>query len=125
MALREQLDPASLARALSPKGGFTDPYLRAALKRLGELSPDGTLTLVDGTRFRATIPIELSAAASQAGEVQGYLALLRQFVTELEPADDRREALRGLVAPELGVASFDEIVSAAELREQHCLARAD
>ena len=124
-ALREQLEPASLARALSPKGGFTDPYLRAALKRLGELSPDGTLTLVDGTRFRAAIPIELSAAASQAGDVQDYLVLLRQFVAELEPAADRRESLRGLIAPELGVASFDEIVRVAELREQRCLARAD
>jgi hypothetical protein len=124
-ALREKLEPSALTRALAPKGSFSDPYLRAALKRLGELSPDGTLTLVDGTRFRPTVPIELSAAASQSGEVQGYLAMLRQLVAELEPPADRREALRGLIAPEIGAASFDEIVSAAELREQQCLARAD
>ncbi len=123
-ALHEKLEPAALSRALAPKGGFSDPYLRAALKRLGELSPAGTLALADGTRFRPTIPIELSAAASQAGEVQGYLVMLRELVSELEPEADRREALRGLIAPELGAASFDEIVSAAELREQQCLARA-
>ena len=123
-ALHERLEPSALARALAPTGGFTDPYLRAALKRLGELSPDGTLPLADGTRFRATVPIELSAAASQAGEVQGYLALLRQFVAGLEPESDRRESLRGLIAPELGAASFDEIMTAAELRERQCLARA-
>ncbi len=124
-ALREQLDPSALARALSPRGGFTDPYLRAALKRLGELSPDGTLSLVDGTRFRPTIPIELSAAASQSGEVKGYLVMLRRFIAELEPESDRRESLRGLIAPEIGVASFDEMVTTAELREERCLARAD
>ncbi len=123
-ALHERLEPSALARALAPTGGFTDPYLRAALKRLGELSPDGTLTLVDGTRYRPTVPIELSAAASQAGEVQGYLAMLRQFVAGLEPEPDRRESLRGLIAPELGAASFDEIMKAAEQREQQCLARA-
>ena len=124
-ALHEQLDPSALARALAPGGGFADPYLRAALKRLGELSPDGELTLVDGTRFRAAIPIELSAAASQAAEVKGYLVLLREFVSGLELPSDRRESLRGLIAPELGVASFDTVMDAAELREQRCLARAD
>jgi hypothetical protein len=124
-ALREQLDPSALARALAPTGGFTDPYLRAALKRLGEISPDGELALVDGSRFRASIPIELSAAASQADEVRGYLAMLRRFVAELEPESDRRESLRGLIAPELGVAGFDTVMNAAELREQQCLARAN
>jgi hypothetical protein len=125
VALRGQLDASALARALTPRGGFADPYLRAALKRLGELSPDGELVLVDGTRYRASVPIELSAAASQAAEVEGYLAMLRSFVTELEPAPDRRESLRGLIAPELGVARFDAAMEGAELREQQCLARAD
>jgi hypothetical protein len=123
-SLHEQLDPSALARALAPSGGFSDPYLRAALKRLGELSPDGELTLLDGTRFHAAIPIELSAAASQAAEVKGYLVLLREFVARLEPASDRRESLRGLIAPELGVASFAAVMDKAELREQTCLARA-
>ena len=123
-SLHEQLDPSALARALAPSGGFADPYLRAALKRLGELSPDGELTLADGTRFRAAIPIELSAAASQAAEVKGYLALLREFIAGLEPPSDRRESLRGLIAPELGVQDFDAVMDAAEQRERSCLARA-
>jgi hypothetical protein len=124
-ALRDKLDASALARALTPKGGFADPYLRAALKRLGEISPSGTLVLVDGTQFRASVPIELSAAASQAGEVRGYLALLHRFVAELEPPSDRREALRGLIAPELGVAEFGSILDAAEGRAQTCFARAN
>ena len=37
--LHSQLDPSALARALTPQGSFQDPYLRAALKRLGEVSP--------------------------------------------------------------------------------------
>jgi hypothetical protein len=81
--------------------------------------------LVDGTRFKAAAAIELSAAASQAGEVRGYLALLRSFVAELEPPADRRESLRGLIAPELGVSGFGAVLDAAEQRERQCLARAD
>ena len=123
-SLHEQLDPSALSRALSPSGSFTDPYLRAALKRLGELSPDGELTLADGTRFRASVPIELSAAAAQAADVKGYLALLREFVARLEAPSDRRESLRGLIAPELGVAQFNGVMDAAEQRERTCLARA-
>lgn len=121
--LREALDHAALARALAPTGAFTDPYLRAALRRLGELSPDGVVTLVDGTRYRTATPLELSAAAAQAAEVRGYLALLRAFVTKLEPAY-RRGGLRGLIAPERPPDAFDAAVDAAELREQRCNAGA-
>lgn len=121
-ALRAELDPASLARALAAKGSFTDPYLRAAMRRLGELSPGGFVTLSDGTRYRVSVPIELMAAGSQAHEVQGYLALLRAFVAELEPVDHRHETLRGLVAPEVASARFEQILSAAEAREQTCRA---
>ena len=63
-ALRESLDPAALARALSPNGSYTDRYLRAALKRLGELSPGGVLHLADGSEFQSQPPIELTAAAA-------------------------------------------------------------
>lgn len=119
--LRAELDPAALARALSAQGAFTDPYLRAAMRRLGEISPDGTVRLADGTRFVVSAPIELMAAANQAHEVEGYLALLRRFVEELEPPDHRRETLRGLVAPEVGGARFDQILDAADARERACL----
>lgn len=122
--LRENLEPADLARALTPSGAFTDPYLRAAMKRLGEVSPGGTVVLADGTTYRPEFPIELSAASSQAAEVQGYLALLRRFVMELEAAPYRRETLRGLLAPEMGPSDFDAIVDASEAAERACLASA-
>ncbi len=122
-SMREQLDPAELARALAPRGSFTDPYLRAALKRLGELSPDGSVVLNDGTRYRVALPIELSAAWNQASEVRGYLALLRSFVAELESPAHRTPTLRGLVAPEVGAKRFQAILDTAEKREHSCRAK--
>jgi hypothetical protein len=118
--LREQLDASALARALTPHGSFQDPYLRAALKRLGELSPGGQVTLVDGTKYRTSIPLELSAASSQAGDVLGYLAMLRSFVTELEAAPYRRATLRGLVAPEVGHEEWERMIDRSEAAEQRC-----
>jgi hypothetical protein len=79
--------------------------------------------MADGTRDRTSIPLELAAASSQAADVQGYLALLRQFVAELEPAPYRRETLRGLIAPEVAPQRFDAMMSAAEDAERTCLAR--
>lgn len=122
-ALREQLDVAALSRALAPAGSFTDPYLREAMKRLGQLSPRGVVTLTDGSEFRTSAPIELMAASNQSAEAVGYLAMLRKFVDELEPPEIRRQTLRGLVAPELGAARFGAIANAAESRERSCLAR--
>lgn len=122
--LRQRLEPAALARALVPKGAFTDPFLRAAMKRLGEVSPEGVVSLVDGSRFRVAAPIELAAAVTRASEAIGYLALLRQMVAELEPTDYRRATLRGLIAPELGSSLFDAILDAAEASERGCLAGA-
>ena len=119
-ALREGLDPEALTRALSPRGLFVDPYLRAALRRLGEVSPGGAIALLDGTRYRPDVPLELAAAASEPAQAKGYLALLRAFVAELEEPAYRREALRGLVAPELPRPAFDAVADAAEAREQAC-----
>ena len=123
-ALREELDPASLSRALGAKGVFTDPFLRAAMKRLGEVSPNGVVTLVDGGTFQVSIPLELAAASTEAGQARGYMALLRRFVQELEPPSYRRSTLRGLVAPELGASSFNAVMATAETREAECLASA-
>jgi len=122
--LREQLEPAALARALAPQGAFTDAYLRAAMKRLGEVSPGGAVVLIDGTTYRTSIPLELVAAVSQAAEAKGYLALLRHFVEELEPPLYRRGTLRGLIAPEVSPAGFETMMDEAEAAEQRCLARA-
>jgi len=118
--LREGLDPERLTRALSPRGAFTDAYLRAALRRLGEVSPGGAIELRDGTRYRPDVPLELAAAASEPAQAKGYLALLRRFAAELEAEPWRREALHGLVAPELPRAVFEAALSAAEAAESAC-----
>ncbi|UCE86522.1 MAG: hypothetical protein JSU66_01935 [Deltaproteobacteria bacterium] len=119
-ALRAELEPSALSRALAPTGKFTDPYLRAAMKRLGEVSPRGVIALVDDTLYRPAAPIELSAAMSQAAQARGYLALLRTFVAGLEAPEHRSETLRSLVAPEVSSAAFGEIVDRAEARERNC-----
>lgn len=121
-ALRESLEDAALARALAPDGRFTDPYLRAAMKRLGEVSPEGDIRLVDGSRFRPESGIELTAAMTQAAQARGYLALLRAFVAGLEEEPYRRATLRGLIAPELGADAFARKLERAEARERRCRA---
>ena len=74
----------------------------------------------DGSRFDVSLPIELMAASSQPGEAMGYIALLRQFVAELEPPPYRRSVLRGLIAPELSPERFDAILDSAERAEASC-----
>jgi hypothetical protein len=118
-ALREQLDAEALARALAPRGTFTDPYLRAAMKRLAELSPGGRVQMLDGSAYTSS-PIELSAAMGQAAQARGYLALLRAFVREIEAQDGRRDTLRGLIAPEVSPKAFADALGVAERREAGC-----
>jgi len=117
--LRKRLDPTDLARALSPRGDFTDPYLKTALRRLGEVS-GGSIRMEDGTAYRSSAPLELSAAATQAGSAKGFLALLRAWVYALEEPDHRAIALRSLVAPELDPAKFASALGAANAAEQSC-----
>jgi hypothetical protein len=118
-ALRKRLDPSDLARALSPRGDFTDAYLRTALRRLGEVS-GGTIHMADGTSYRSSSPIELSAAQSQAASAKGFLALLRAWVRNVEAPAQRSEALRSLVAPELDTKQFDAALGAADAAERSC-----
>jgi hypothetical protein len=122
-ALRAELDPGALSRALSPKGAFTDPYLRAAMKRLGEISPGGSVTLLDGSQLRTEVPLELAAATSQGSQVKGYLAVLRSFAQQLEPSHPE-PVLRSMVAPELDPAQFTASLTAAADSEQVCRAQA-
>jgi hypothetical protein len=119
-SLRQSLDREALARALAPRGDFTDPYLRAALKRLGEVSPGGAIQLEDGARYRPGVPLELAAAASQAASARGYLALLRQWVRLLEPEPYHAEALRSLIAPEMQPAEFARALARARAAEASC-----
>ncbi len=120
--LREELDPGALSRALTPRGAFTDRYLRAAMRRLGEVTPRHAVKFEGGGSYDPTVPIELEAALSQAHGATGYLALLRRFVAELEPPEYRSETLRSLIAPELDPAQFGELLEAAEQSERTCLA---
>jgi len=121
-SLRQSLDTASLSRALAPRGAFTDPYLRAAMKRLGEVSPGARIAMLDGSRFDPARPIELHAAQSQPAEAKGYLALLRTLVDALEPEGQRARALRSLLAPEMSPARFDAALARAEAAQRACAA---
>jgi hypothetical protein len=118
--LRKTLDAEALSRALAPSGAFTDPFLRAAMKRLGEVSPGGAVILVDGTRLDTRSQLELTAAMGQAAQAKGYLALLRSFVRELEEGEGAGEGLRSLVAPETSPAEFARTLAQAEALESAC-----
>ncbi len=120
--LRARLAPGALAQALTTMSPISK-HLRAAMRRLGELSPDGHVTLLDGTRYRTANGIELAAALSQAGQVRGYLAILRAFVAQLESGDARIETLRGVIAPELPPDRFGRVVQAGRDAEAACRAR--
>ncbi len=119
-ALREGLEPAALTRALTPSGRFVDPYLRAAMRRLGQVSPGGHVELLDGTRLLTEVPLQLAAAQNDAAQARGYLALLRRLVALLETGDERPAVLRGLVAPELSAARFADALAAATTAERSC-----
>jgi len=118
--LREELDPEDLARALSPRGEFTDPVLRASMRRLGEISPAGSVKLVDGATYKTAVPIELAAALSQASQVRGFLALLRELTRELDRSLQWKVAFQGLVAPEVPRESFSRMLQSAEQAERAC-----
>ncbi len=121
--LRDELDPGSLARALRPNGSFTDPYLRAAMRRMGDLSVDNSVGFVDGTQLRPESPIELEMAMSNSGGARGFLVLLRSFVAGLEvERRERVESLRSLLAPELRLEEFTKFLSRAQAQEEECRA---
>jgi hypothetical protein len=121
-ALRGELEAGALARALRPSGSFTDRFLRAAMRRLGELSPEGSVEFSDSTRLDVEDPIELEMAMSAAAGAYGYLALLRSFSAEMEADENfQREALRSLVAPELAPRIFAEVLSRSEKKEKDCV----
>ena len=121
-SLREALDSGPLARALRPDGSFTDRYTRAAMRRLGELSPNGSVELVDGSRLRPGNPLELEMAMSNAADARGFLALLRAFSSVLESDEAvRAESLRSLLAPEMVSSRFVQILNSAQGRERACV----
>ncbi len=121
--LREGLTIDALDRALSPRGEFTDPYLQAAMKRLGEVSPGKRIEMQDGSRLDSGNVLELTLALSQPAQAKGYLALLRSFVSHLEGQNEWRSTLRGLIAPEVGATTFKEMLDRAAARERSCMLR--
>lgn len=120
--LRDELDSGSLNRALAPEGAFTDRYIRAAMRRLGEVVPGGVVKFTDGTKYSPTIPIELEVSLNQASRAEGFLALLRQFVFDLEVEQYQLETFRSLIAPELDSATFEVVMTKANAARDQCLA---
>jgi hypothetical protein len=118
--MREQLDPGALNRALAPDGSFTDRYVRAAMRRLGELTPGGTVSFTDGSQYNPTVPIELEVSLNQAAQAQGFLALLRTFVYDVEDEEYRAETYRSLIAPELDPSRFEVVLQKANAAQTEC-----
>jgi hypothetical protein len=114
--LRERLGEAAIADALRPSGGITDLYRREAMLRLGRYR-DGTVRTEAGETLRTGSSLELALALQSAATVEGYLAMLGALArSEPQPAD----ALRSLIAPQLGAAEFAPIYDAAEAVRSSC-----
>ena len=120
--LRNQLDAGALNRALAPQGAFTDRYVRAAMRRLGEVTPGGVVSFTDGSKYSPEVPIELEVSLNQAAEAEGFLALLRTFVNDLEDERYRSETFRSLIAPELDSSSFEVVLEKANVAQASCAA---
>ena len=120
--MREQLDPGALNRALAPQGAFTDRYVRAAMRRLGEVTPGGVVGFADGSKYSPAVAIELEVSLNQAAGAQGFLALLRTFVYHLENQEYQAETYRSLIAPELDSTTFDVVLDKANAAQASCLA---
>jgi hypothetical protein len=120
-AIRDQLDSGALNRALAPQGAFTDRYIRAAMRRLGEVTPNGVVKFTNGSKYSPSVPIELEVSLNQAAQAEGFLALLRKFVFDLESDEYRLETYRSLIAPELDSATFDIVIAKADAATSECL----
>ncbi|MDE0884519.1 MAG: hypothetical protein OSB70_03180 [Myxococcota bacterium] len=121
-SIREQLDSGDLARALRPSGSFTDRYVRAAMRRMGELSPGGGVEFVDGSQLHPVSSLELEMALGNAAGAKGFLSLLWAFANKIESTEEARvESLRSLLAPQMTASRFLEILNSAREREQSCL----
>lgn len=121
--LRGELGVAALDRALVSGASHPARFLKAGMRRLGELSPGGAIHMLDGSRYRASHPIELAAAVGQPGSAIGFLSLLRTFTDGMEPEPLRRVTLHSLLAPELEHSRFDTALGIAERRERICAER--
>jgi hypothetical protein len=96
--------------------------VRAAMRRLGEVTPGGAVAFTDGSKYSPEVPIELEVSLNQAAQAQGFLSLLKKFVYDLEEESYRAESYRSLIAPELDSASFDVVLEQAEAARARCMA---
>jgi len=96
--------------------------VRAAMRRLGEVTPGGTVDFTDGSKYRPSVPIELEVSLNQAAQATGFLSLLRAFVERLEREEYRVETYRSLIAPELDSASFEIVLDTASSAQADCRA---
>ena len=93
----------------APAGDRVEVALAEELQLLLELADPRVLDLqqlggVDTLEENVAViqfPIELSAAASQASNADGYLSLLREFIREVEEEEHRAGTYRALIAPEV------------------------
>jgi hypothetical protein len=119
-SMRDQLAPGALSRALAPQGDFTDRYVRASMRRLGEVTPGGVVSFTGGSKYSPAVPIELEVSLNQAAGAQGFLALLRSFVFDLEGEGYQVDTYRSLIAPEIDSSSFDVVLEKAQASEASC-----
>ncbi len=119
-ALRVELSDRELSGLL---GRDDHPYratLRAALRRLAELSPDRTLHTTGGTALVSGSPLEFELAWSRSAEIDGYLRWLHDVAQRIEPEDEGTRAFRSMVAPGWEVGRFDRLLASARTGLEQC-----
>ena len=121
-ALRDALTDRELAGRL---GRDDHPYratLRAALRRLAEVSPDAVLHTVHGEQIAPASPLEFELAWSRSAEIEGYLGWLGVLAERLDPDDRGALALRSLIAPDWSAARFHALLASAQSARESCRA---
>ncbi len=118
--LRSELDERALLQSLGRDDHAERAALRAALRRMTEVTKERTLQLLSGTRLRAASPLEFELAWTRRTEVQGYLDWLHDFAALVEPDDAGSRAFRGLVAPTWRPSAFDELLHTALRERDRC-----
>jgi hypothetical protein len=119
-ALRDALSERELSGLL---GRDDHPYratLRAALRRLAAVSPEGSLHTVHGETIVPGTPLEFELAWSRSAEIEGYLSWLASLSERLEPEDGGALALRSLLAPSWSPGRFDGLLDTARSARRSC-----
>jgi hypothetical protein len=121
--LRASVGGDAIARALAVEHSLSRWLVAPALLRVGELSPPGALTLVDGTRLEPERELESKAALARVAELHGALAAIRALTSALAPRGAGTSALHAWLAPDLPDAAFASALERAVAAERRCAAR--